>query len=125
MGLLFKSREEKARLSIIKNLLALSLIDGEIHENEKLMIAAIATREGISDREFENMLEGKDNTKFTIPEDLETREKFLKDMVALMMVDGKIDEKELALCKLTAIKFGYRPEVIDAMFLNFLDELKK
>ncbi|MBP5584543.1 MAG: TerB family tellurite resistance protein [Bacteroidales bacterium] len=125
MGLLFKSREEKARLSIIKNLLALSLIDGEIHENEKLMIAAIATREGISDREFKNMLEGKDNTKFTIPEDLETREKFLKDMVALMMVDGKIDEKELALCKLTAIKFGYRPEVIDAMFLNFLDELKK
>ncbi|MBR5434277.1 MAG: hypothetical protein IK117_07560 [Bacteroidales bacterium] len=124
MGLLFKSRKEKARLSIIKNLLALSLVDGELHENEKLMISAIATREGISEKEFKKMLEGKDNTKFTVPEDSATKEKYLKDMVALMMVDGHIDENELSLCKMTAIKFGYRPEVIDAMFFNFLNELK-
>lgn len=125
MGLFFKSNQKNASLSIIKNLIALSNVDGFFHQNEMELVAAIAHREGLSQEEFENLVLGKDKTPFTIPEDSATKEKYLKDMVALMMVDGHIDENELSLCKMTAIKFGYRPEVIDAMFFSFLNELKK
>lgn len=125
MGLFFKSNQKKASLSIIKNLIAMSSIDGEFHQNEMELVAAIAHREGLSEKEFKKLALGNDKTPFTIPNDNATKEKYLKDMVGLMMVDGHIDEKELSLCKMTAIKFGYRPEVIDAMFFSFLNELRK
>ena len=46
-------------------------------------------------------------------------------MVYVMMVDGEIDEKELAWCKMVAIQFGYRHEVIDALILDIMEEIKQ
>ena len=46
-------------------------------------------------------------------------------MVSLMMVDGKIDKKELALCKLTALNLGFKHEIIDAMIIDIIKYLEQ
>ena len=42
-----------------------------------------------------------------------------------MMCDGNIDDRELALCKATAMALGFRHEVIDAMILDIIADIKK
>ena len=66
MGL-FKSKEEKARLSNLKNIISVSMADGELGEDELTIIALAAARDNISERDVEKMLKGKDRIKFTVP----------------------------------------------------------
>ena len=124
MGL-FKSQAEKERLSHVKTMLALALADGKLEKNECAAIAAVASRENVPVEEVEKMLEGKDNVHFTIPQSDEDKAQHLKDLCVLMMVDGNITEKELELCRAVAENYGYRPEVIDALVMSIIEEIKK
>lgn len=124
MGL-FTSRAEKERLSHVKTMLALALADGKLEENEIAAIATVASRENVDVKEVEKMLEGKDNVTFTIPKSDEEKAQQIKDLVVLMMIDGTINEKELALCRAVAENYGYRPEVVDALVMSFVEEIKK
>lgn len=117
--------EEKARLCNIKNLIVLAMADGTVHPNELALIATIAERDDISEDRVRNILAGKEKVEFTVPEDDETKLIYLKDMVYVMMVDGEIDDKELAWCKIVADQFGFRQEVIDALILDIVEELKQ
>lgn len=124
MGL-FTSRAEKERLSHVKTMLALALADGKLEENEIAAIATVASRENVDVKEVEKMLEGKDSVTFTIPKSDEEKAQQIKDLVVLMMIDGTINEKELALCRAVAENYGYRPEVVDALVMSFVEEIKK
>ena len=124
MGL-FKSKEEKARLSNIKGLIALAMADGRIHQNEIQGIAAIASRDNVDTKEVEKIIEGKDKVKFEVPETPELKERSLIDLVTLMMIDGVITEEELVLCKAVAEEYGYRPEVVDDMVISILKQLQE
>ena len=84
MGL-FKSKEEKARLSNMKNIIAVSMADGTLGEDELTIIALAAARDNISEKEVEKMLKGKDRIKLTVPETDELKMRFLTDMVILMI----------------------------------------
>ena len=42
-----------------------------------------------------------------------------------MMSDGDIDTKEMLVCKMTAEVLGFKHEVIDAMLLDIIADLKK
>lgn len=121
---LFKSREEKARLSNVKNLLSLAMIDGTVEKMELAAIAAIAVRDNIDPKDIEKMLKGKSKVKFVVPDTQKEKERYLMDMVKLMMVDGDIHDNELNFCKLIATQFGYRHEVIDAMVLDIIAKIK-
>ena len=122
---LFRSQEEKARLSHVKTLLAVALADGKLEKNEIAAIATVAARENVDVKEVEKMLEGKDSVKFTVPKTDEEKIQQLKDMVTLMMIDGNINEREVALCKAVAAEFGYREEIIEAMVMSIIEEIKK
>ena len=124
MGL-FRSKEEKARLSNMKNIIAVSMADGTLGEDELTIIALAAARDNISEKDVEKMLKGKDRIKLTVPETDELKMRFLTDMVILMSVDGQIGEGEMALCKNAAARFGYGPDVVDGLMASILEDIKK
>jgi len=39
------------------------------------------------------------------------------------MVDGELDEHELAICKLYAMALGYRSSIVDGMIAGVIDSL--
>ena len=39
------------------------------------------------------------------------------------MVDGELDEQELAICKLYALALGYRSSIVDGMIAGVIDQL--
>ena len=123
MGL-FNFKKKRALKTHIKSLLALAAADGNADTKELLLIAAVAAREGMKSSELEDVLRSGGNYKFTVPEDDDKKVQYLKDMVSLMMVDGDIDDNEMAICKIVAQDFGYVPAVVDAVLLSIIAELK-
>lgn len=109
---LFMSKEEKAKISYIKALIAIALADGKFDEAEKAMLAVVAAKEGISDEKLKSILDGKSNVKFTAPEEEETKLEYLKDMVTMMTIDANLNEQELKLCVSAGKAYGIPDEKI-------------
>jgi uncharacterized tellurite resistance protein B-like protein len=116
MGLLnLFGGDRKKRLSHIKNLVALSALDGQIDKSEIDFIIKVGTRSGLKKTELLKILKYPESVSFRPPNTLEERIDQLYDMVLLMMVDGHIHDNEMAFCKITAQRLGIKKEVIDEL----------
>lgn len=122
---LFKSRESREKLSHLKNLVAVAFADGKLEDNEMAALATVMARDGLTPSDLERCIKKPQGIKFLPPETPVQRVVYLKDMVLLMMCDGNIDDKELALCKATAIALGFKHEVIDTMIMDIIADIKR
>ena len=115
--------QEQQRLGQLKNLVMLAAADGHVTDSEMAVLLAVASRENITPEEFNKVIDDPDSVNITLPEDEETKIAYLRDMVAMMMVDGELDEQEMAICKLYAMALGYRGSIIDGMIAGVIDQL--
>ncbi len=115
--------QEQQRLGQLKNLVMLAAADGRLTDSELAVLLAVASRENISPDEFNRVIEDPDSVTIDLPEDEDTKLAYLRDMVALMMVDGELEEQELAICKIYAMALGYRSSIVDGMIAGVVDSL--
>ena len=115
--------QEQMRLGQLKNLVMLAAADGKVTDSELAVLLAVASRENITPDEFNRVIEDPDSITIDLPEDEDTKLAYLRDMVALMMVDGELDEQELAICKVYAMAVGYRRSIVDGMIAGVVDSL--
>ena len=94
-----------------------------VTDSELAVLVAVASRENISPEEFNNVIEDPESVQITLPEDEDTKLAYLRDMVAMMMVDGELDEEELSICKIYAMALGYRGSIVDGMIAGVIDQL--
>lgn len=127
MGLLdlFKSRESREKLCHLRNLVAVAVADGYIEKKEMAALAMIMSRDGLTPSDFERCINNPHSIKAFIPESYEKKVEYLTDMCVLMMCDGHIDEREMAICKLTASALGFPHEIIDEIVHNYIEEAKR
>lgn len=111
------------RLGQVKNLIMLALADGKATESELALIAAIASREELTQEELDNLIDHPDQVQIELPEDDGEKLRYIEDMVALMMIDGDLDDNELAMCKVYAIALGYESSIVEKMILDIADNL--
>lgn len=114
---------EQQRLGQLKNLVMLASVDEKITDSELAVLLAVASRDNITPEEFNKVIDEPDSVNITLPEDEDTKLAYLRDMVAMMMVDGELDEQELAVCKLYAMALGYRGSIVDGMIAGVIDNL--
>ena len=114
---------ESQTLGQLKNLVMLASADERFTDSELAVLLAVASRENITPEEFNNVIDNPDSVKITLPEDEDTKLAFLRDMVAMMMVDGELDEQELAICKIYAMALGYHGSIVDGMIAGVIDSL--
>lgn len=122
---LFDSRDKKKRLSHIRNLVALACADGSLDKNEMDLIFKIGVRAGLSPDELQRIFQRPDSIALYPPDSYRERIEQLYDMVMVMMVDGDLHDNEIALCKLTAIKLGFKHQIIDKMVHNTVEMIAK
>ncbi len=115
--------QNQQRLGQLKNLVMLATADERFTDSELAVLLAVASRENITPDEFNKIIEDPDSVNITLPEDEDTKLAYLRDMVAMMMVDGELDEHELAICKLYAMALGYRSSIVDGMIAGVIDSL--
>ena len=115
--------KDQQRLGQFKNLVMLASADERITDSEMAVLLAVASRENITPEEFNKVIDDPDSVNISLPEDEETKLAYLRDMVAMMMIDGELDEHELAICKLYAMALGYRGSIVDGMIAGVIDSL--
>ena len=115
--------QDSQRLGQLKNLVMLASADERITDSEMAVLLAVASRENITPEQISQVIEDPDSVSITLPEDEDTKLAYMRDMVALMMIDGELDEQELAICKLYAMALGYRGSIIDGMIAGVVDQL--
>ena len=115
--------QEKQRLGQLKNLVMLASADERFTDSEMAVLLAVASRENITPEDFNQVMENPDSINIVLPEDEDTKLAYLRDMVAMMMIDGELDEQELAICKLYAMALGYRGIIVDGMIAGVIDSL--
>jgi len=115
--------QEQQRLGQIKNLVMLATADGHFDDSEMAVIMAVASRENLTVEEFNKVMDDPDSVHIEMPQDEETRLAYLRDMVAMMMIDGELDEQEMTLCKLYAISLGYSSSIVDGMIAGVVENL--
>ena len=115
--------QQQQRLGQLKNLVMLASADERFTDSELAVLLAVASRENISVEDFNRVLENPDSVDIVLPEDEETKLAYLRDMVAMMMIDGELDEQELAVCKLYAMALGYQGSIVDGMIAGVVDRL--
>ena len=118
-----EKNNDQQRLGQLKNLVMLAAADGKVTDSELAVLLAVASRENISPDEFNRVIEDPDSVTINLPEDEDTKLAYLRDMVAMMMVDGELDEQELAICKIYAMALGYRSSIVDGMIAGVIDSL--
>ena len=115
--------KDQQRLGQLKNLVMLASADEKITDSEMAVLLAVASRENITPEEFNKVIDDPDSVNISLPEDEETKLAYLRDMVAMMMIDGELDAHELAICKLYAMALGYRGSIVDGMIAGVIDSL--
>ena len=115
--------QNQQRLGQLKNLVMLAAADGRVTDSELAVLLAVASREDITPDDFNRVIENPDSVTIELPEDEDTKLAYLRDMVAMMMVDGELDEEELAICKVYAMALGYRGSIVDGMIAGVIDNL--
>ena len=118
-----ENKIEQQRLGQLKNLVMLAAADGHLTDSEMAVLLAVASRENLTPEEFNKVIDDPDSVSIQLPEDEETKLAYLRDMVAMMMIDGELDEHELAICKLYAMALGFRSSIVDGMIAGVIDQL--
>ena len=117
------ANQEQQRLGQLKNLVMLASADERFTDSELAVLLAVASRENISPEEFNRVMENPDSVDIVLPEEEDTKLAYLRDMVAMMMIDGELDEEEMAICKLYAMALGFQGSIVDGMIAGVIDSL--
>lgn len=106
---LFRQGKGTAR-SHMKNLIEMAAADGTFAPVEMDLLHDIAKRNGITEKQIEEIRKNPAAVAFEIP--AEPKEKFsqLFDLALMMSVDKSVHQEERRLCTLFAIRFGYKRE---------------
>lgn len=106
-------KKRKQELGLFKLLLLVSLADGEVTDDEASFLKQYAERLKISDDLRAKLLKEtlKGNLKFEIVST--DKEKDINRLIDIMMVDGKIEEKELKIVKEIASQYKMSDRYVD------------
>ena len=120
----FKSNEDDARKSYIKELIRVARADGHLEQREYNFLLKVGKKLDYSPDEIQKLSSEKQDDLGDIRQYKKHRLKLILDLVAIMMIDESIDPKELGLCKSVAMKSGFEPEVIDDIVHRISQEVK-
>jgi len=96
----------------IKNLLALAMADGHMHEKEISLLFKIGYGYGLKDWQIQNLIDHTGQYELTIPDNYNDRMNLLYDLILMVFADEVIEEKEIVFVEDVAKRFGMKKDVV-------------
>ena len=121
----FDDEKAKIRKSHINNLITLALIDGNLDKTEQDLLYNVASQWGITPKEFQYILKNPKKVKFNPPTTKDERVHQMLDLIYMMMIDGKIQEREMDLVKTLAPSLGFPPSAVDKTVNYIIDGINQ
>ncbi|MBC7449704.1 MAG: TerB family tellurite resistance protein [Hymenobacteraceae bacterium] len=114
---LLDSRQK--RLYFFQNLLLVATADGYLDEQEGDFLLQVGDQLELTPEDVAPLIENLRLLTFIIPETGIERTFELQTLVMMMMEDGKVDEREYALCLEYATRIGYGRAFLDDLIQKF------
>lgn len=102
------------KIEHFRNLIALAGADGKIEEAERIALSKIAFQQDIELDRMNVMLKKAKEYVYFIPQNQQDREKQLKDMINLALVDGELAKAEKKLILMVGQRLGFTSEEVDS-----------
>lgn len=108
----------------INNLVHLAKIDHHFDESEEELIYRIGKKAGFEENEIKDMIENPITTDISNPQSQEEQFEYLFNVVNMMMIDGRLFQKELDYCTDVAVKLGFKKIIVTVLIRAIEDGLK-
>ncbi|MFC2113730.1 hypothetical protein ACFLRI_00120 [Bacteroidota bacterium] len=108
----FESGAQKQVKSHFTNLMTVAMADGKLAEAEYNYLLRLGEKFFMSEEDVKNVMENAKHYSFVAPSQKAERTEQLKDLVAMLLIDGKILAEEINMCKKFALALHYKPEVV-------------
>lgn len=112
---IFVSEKTKKQKSHLRNLAALSKIDGKVDDLERMYLYKIGEKHGFKPSEIDVIIEKADTSKIEIPTDKNEKVEQTLDLLELLNSDGEISEEELDFVTDYATKLGFKIEIVGVL----------
>lgn len=122
---IFSSDGSGVRRSHLKNLISVAMADGQMDDEEWQLLRAVAELMEISDEEVETIRNNPDKIHFMPPRKYEDKVQQIRDLVAIMAIDGHINHAELDLCKKISVRLDILPQLVDQILADFFGQEDK
>lgn len=106
---------KEQKISLLSDMIAFAIVDGELHEREYMFLSIIAVELGINKDEL-NQLFHEENRSEIIKSDFERIQQFYR-LALLMHCDGVLHPKEEVTIRQIAINMGLNPLVTKRVLL--------
>lgn len=114
-------RQQQA-LNYFQNLYLIAIADENLQENERTYLVQVAKQMGLSLRETANIMMNGKNLDFIVPETREEQIAQLEDVIMMMTIDSKIQDKEYDLCLKFALRIGVPKAEFDALIMEVINK---
>ena len=122
---LFESEEKKRRKSHFRNLVAVAMADGDIDDDETQLLLLLGQKNYLTPAEIQQVLQSPEDVRFVVPQNPRQALDYLWEMVQMMMIDGHIHAREKAFCKGIALRYGFRPAVVDKIVDTIIEGIAR
>ena len=112
---------DEQKKSFIKILSSLATIDNDFDKDEKALLIEMAEEWGVSENELDDIVNSSEMPNIEAPKNENDRFEELAALIGMMMIDGKIFEEEFQLCSLVAMKFGFKPDIVNTIIADILE----
>ncbi|MCM8570978.1 TerB family tellurite resistance protein [Gramella jeungdoensis] len=112
---LFGSGEHLRNLSHFASIVNLAAVDGDINNEEELLLKRFARKLDISEDEYEKVIENPLAFPLTGYNSIEKRLERLHDLFKIIFADHEIDEEEIELIKRYAIGLGFSSQASEGI----------
>lgn len=102
------TKEEK--ISLLSDMIAFAIVDGELHEREYLFLSIVATELGISNAQLKQLFHEESHSEI-IKSEFERIQQFYR-LALLMHIDGVLHEREQVKIREIGVNMGLNPFAI-------------
>ena len=112
---LFGSGEHLRNLSHFASIVNLAAVDGEINNDEELLLKRFARKLDVSQEEYAKVLENPKSFPLSSYNSIERRLERLHDLFKIIFADHEIDDEEIELVKRYAIGLGFSSQASEGI----------
>jgi hypothetical protein len=110
---------QEKKIAFFQNLILIAAADGRLDSNESQFIITIGNRLGLAPDEVMHIADRLPQLSFVIPEEGLQKTLELQTLVMMMLEDGRIHDREYALCLNYTDRVGYTKAILDDMIGQF------
>lgn len=121
---LFESGEQSRQKGHFRNLVLLSKVDGVISAKENELLKRVALKLSLTDEQVAEIIANPQDYPEIPPVSREERYERFIQLIQLLIVDGHVDQHELALVKRLGVHLGFDPVRVDEKFPLIVDHLR-